>query len=160
MNKCLAQTHNERGPKRLISGSDTGSAAQLRAPTTGRPVTGQSCRSSADAKLRKDRGSKTQTRRTPLPRIVLIAAAVAMSTVGLVYVLSRLGNTVCAIKGNVSGFTGVVRVNAGREVFRNAAVAMKLLYSATVRTRAVAARSNQGCWLAAFGLCGKWNRTL
>jgi hypothetical protein len=42
----------------------------------------------------------------PIRRVALIAVAVAMSTVGLVYALSQLGQTVCAIKGNMSSFSG------------------------------------------------------
>src|SRR6516165_9551545 len=45
-NKCLAQT-NKSGTRAKATDkrrSDTGSAAQLRAPPTARPVTGQRCR--------------------------------------------------------------------------------------------------------------------
>jgi hypothetical protein len=85
-----------------------------------RPVAGQRCRSLPPfdgAKLRKDHGRcttqtgvviavdprrlKPQPVEPPMRRIVPIAVAIAVLTIG-VYALSQVSVAVCAIKGNIS----------------------------------------------------------
>jgi len=71
---------------------------------------GRRCRSSppfGGAELREDMAvTNPRLIKPSIRRIVLIAVTVAMCTIGLVCALGQFGNTVCAIKGNISSSSG------------------------------------------------------